>query len=150
MPQNGQTRFKNLAANTDHFRTLYIKGLKFILIREHSPLIRKRSNSSRTSSTHSENDIQISLNRSEQATLNRSLTMNELNQMKLPVTASYVLLTDAEVDESMRAVGESDRKSIGSGVGTWQELESNRRFELDKRKDRRKHEHGSVGELHSK
>ena len=31
MSQNGQTHFKNLAANADHFGTLCIKGLKFVI-----------------------------------------------------------------------------------------------------------------------
>jgi len=75
---------------------------------------------------------------------NKVITMKELNQMKLPpYTTSYVLVTDAEVRE---AVGESD----GRKKSTWQEIEIQRRLEIDKLKERRNHEHGIVGELHSK
>ena len=68
--------------------------------------------------------------------------------MKLPVASSYVMLTDAEVHESLKAVAEGDDdKKHGC---TWQEVEIQRRLELDNRKEQRKHEHGIIGELHSK
>lgn len=109
--------------------------------REDSPLMRKRSASSLTPSNHSD-DGQSELNKQQ-----KTISMSELNQLKLPVT-SYVMLTDAEVHESFKAVtAETDSEKKLST--TWQEIEIQRRLELDNRKERRKHEHGIKGELHA-
>ena len=110
---------------------------------------RKDTPRSRTSSIQSENELQTALPKDLQdpSKVPKTISMSELNQLKPPVGVSYVLLTDAEVQESLKAVeGDQEKKSSS----TWQEIEIQRRLELDNRKERRKHEHGEVGELHSK
>ncbi|XP_066910551.1 KICSTOR complex protein SZT2-like [Clytia hemisphaerica] len=117
----------------------------------HSPLTRKRSNSSRTSSVRSDNDLTTSYEAAVQHQLstddttlpkNKVLTVKELEKLPLE-KMSYVLVTDAEVREAVGNDGEKQKKS------TWQELEIQRRLEIDKLKERRNHEHGLTGDLHA-
>lgn len=71
----------------------------------------------------------------------KTISMSQLNQLK---TSSYVMVTDAEVTE---AVGELDCQGKKT---TWQELEIQRRHDVERLKERRNHEHGLTGHLHSK
>ena len=64
--------------------------------------------------------------------------------MKMNEKMSFVLVTDAEVREAVGNDADKQKKT------TWQELEIQRRLEIDKLKERRNHEHGLTGDLHAK
>lgn len=124
-------------------------------------MTRNRSASSRTSSVRSESELTTSYEVPQEHFIggggevgglqppphNKIITVNELDQMRMP--NNVVNGTDAEVREAIG--GEADNKhNAHHKKSTWQELEIQRRLEVDKLKERREHEHGSVGELHSK
>lgn len=108
-------------------------------------MLRKRSSSSRTSSIRSESELLAPLPNLDSPMSEgdhpKTISISQLNQMK---TSSYVMVTDAEVTE---AIGELDSQSKKT---TWQDLEIQRRTDLENLKERRKHEHGLKGNLHPK
>lgn len=123
-------------------------------------MTRNRSASSRTSSVRSESELTTSYEvpqsiyeaANDEAFLppqphNKVLTVNELDQMRMPSSLAHAA-ADAEVSDVVGGV--DAEKLLYNKKTTWQELEIQRRLDIDKLKERREHEHGSVGELHPK
>ena len=97
-------------------------------------MLRKRSASSRTSSIRSESELSVPLMNEDTP---KTITMSQLNEMR--ATSNEALVTeDLDVLED---VGELKKT-------TWQDLEVQRRLDVERCKEKRKYEHGTVGTLH--